>query len=125
MSDLRGTLQVTSSEPKTTGGVKHDQGKHDYTYVSKELLDTVAAVRAFGAKKYAKDNWRQGFAVTRSLAAALRHIFAFLSGETNDPESGLSHLGHAVCCLEHAIYDMAHRPENDDRIKLDSKGRPL
>lgn len=98
-------------------GIKHDQNKPDYTYISKELMDEVALVRAFGAKKYAKHNWKKGFKVTRSLAAALRHIFAFLAGETNDPESGLSHLAHAVCGLEHAIYDMKHHPHNDDRVE--------
>lgn len=96
-------------------GIKHDQGKPDYTFISMELLDELAAVRAFGAKKYSRNNWKKGFKVSRSLAAALRHIFAFLSGQTSDPESGLSHLGHAACCLEHAIYDMKHHPQNDDR----------
>lgn len=96
-------------------GIKHDDGKPDFTFVSYELLETMARVRAFGAKKYSRSNWKKGFKVTRSLAAALRHIYAFLRGETNDPESGLSHLGHAVCAIEHAIYDMQHHPANDDR----------
>lgn len=100
-----------------TEGIKHDEGKWDPTFVSAELIVTLAQVRAFGAKKYSRDNWKNGFKVTRSLAAALRHIFIFLSGETNDNESGLSHLGHAACCIEHAIYDMMHHPENDDRYK--------
>lgn len=98
-------------------GLKYDSGKPDYTYLSKELLDGVAAVRAFGSQKYSRDNWRKGFVFSRSLAAALRHIFAFLSGEDNDKESGLCHLYHAVCCLEHCIYDYLHHPENDDRYK--------
>jgi uncharacterized protein YjbI with pentapeptide repeats len=103
---------------KETGGVKHDQGKPDFTYLSTELLTEVAKVREFGAKKYARDNWKKGFKFTRSLAAALRHIFAFLGGEDKDPESGLLHLAHAVCCLEHCIYDYTHRKEtNDDRYK--------
>jgi len=38
----------------------------------------------------------------------------------DDDESGLSHLGHAVCSLEHAIYDMTHHPENDDREDPDA-----
>ncbi len=79
------------------------------------MLEQVALVRAFGAKKYSKNNWKKGFPVTRSLAAVLRHIFLFLRGETNDPESGLSHLAHAMCGLEHAIFDMINHPENDDR----------
>lgn len=100
-----------------SGGVKHDESKPDLSHISWELVSLVAQVRMFGAKKYERDNWKKGFKVTRSCAAALRHIFLFLSGETNDPESGLSHLGHALCGLEHAIYDMQHHPENDDRPK--------
>lgn len=96
-------------------GIKFDQGKPDLSMVSYDLLEEIAYVREFGAKKYARDNWKLGFKVTRSCAAALRHIFKFLSGETLDPESGRPHLAHAVCCLEHAIYDMRHHPENDDR----------
>ncbi len=96
-------------------GIKNDAGKPDFTYISYELLEQVALVREFGAKKYSRSNWKKGFLVTRSLAAVLRHIFAFLRGETNDPESGLSHLAHAVCGIEHAIYDMQHHPNLDDR----------
>jgi hypothetical protein len=99
----------------TSGGIKYDQNKPDLSMVSYDLMEEVAYVRMFGEKKYARDNWKRGFKVTRSCAAALRHIFLFLSGETNDSESGRSHLAHAVCCLEHAIYDMRHHPENDDR----------
>lgn len=101
-------------QPKAQG-VKHDNGKPDLSMVSYELVEQIARVREFGAKKYARNNWKKGFAVTRSCAAALRHIFLFLSGETLDIESGLSHLAHAVCSLEHAIYDMKHNPANDDR----------
>jgi hypothetical protein len=97
------------------GAAKNDQGKPDLSFISYELVESVARVREFGAQKYSRNNWKKGFAVTRSCAAALRHIFLFLSGETLDSESGLCHLGHAVCCLEHAIYDMKHHPENDDR----------
>lgn len=96
-------------------GIKHDQDKPDLSLISYELMEELARVRMFGAKKYARDNWKLGFKVTRSCAAALRHIFLFLKGETTDSESGLSHLAHAVACLEHALYDMKHHPENDDR----------
>jgi hypothetical protein len=96
-------------------GTKHDQDKPDLSMISWELVSLLGHVRAFGSKKYSRDNWKKGFKVTRSCAAALRHIFLFLSGETNDSESGLSHLGHAVAALEHAIYDMQHHSHNDDR----------
>lgn len=104
-------------------GIKHDTGKPDLSQVSRELVELLARVRMFGEQKYSRSNWKLGFKVTRSCAATLRHIFAFLSGETDDPESGLSHLGHAAASLEHAIYDMIHHPDNDDRdhVRLKQK----
>lgn len=101
---------------KLEGSIKKDEGKPDYTMLTLEMIDLVSKVRMFGAKKYARGNFKKtGFKYTRSLAAALRHIYAFLNGEDNDPESGLSHLGHAICCIEHLIYDTKHHPSNDDR----------
>lgn len=98
-----------------SGGIKHDGEKPDLSLISFELMESLAKVRMFGTRKYSRGNWKKGFKVTRSCAAALRHIFQFLSGETNDPESGELHLAHAVASLEHAIYDLKHHPENDDR----------
>jgi hypothetical protein len=62
-----------------------------------------------------RDNWKKGFPLTKSLAAASRHIEQFINRQDFDKESGLLHLYHAVASLEHAIYDYIHRPENDDR----------
>jgi len=98
------------------GSIKKDDNKFDPTMLTLEMVELVSRVRMFGAKKYARNNFKiTGFKYTRSLAAALRHIYAFLNGEDNDPESGLSHLGHAICSLEHCIYDSVHHKENDDR----------
>jgi hypothetical protein len=101
--------------PEETTALKFDDGKPDFTMTSYEMMEALGRVRAFGAKKYSRDNWKKGFKISRSLAAVLRHIFLHLSGETLDPESKLPHLWHAACGLEHAIYDLKHRPENDDR----------
>lgn len=62
------------------------------------LLD-VGKVLTFGAKKYEARNWEKGFAWSRPYAAALRHLFAWWSGETYDKETGLNHLAHAACEL--------------------------
>ena len=98
------------------GSIKKDDNKYDPTMLTLEMVELVSRVRQFGAKKYARNNFKiTGFKYTRSLAAALRHIYAFLNGEDNDPESGLSHLGHAICSLEHCIFDTKNHPENDDR----------
>lgn len=95
--------------------LKDDAGKPDLSLISIELMEALARVRMFGTVKYSRGDWKRGFKVTRSCAAALRHIFRYLSGETLDPESGLPHPAHAVACLEHVLYDMKHHPENDDR----------
>lgn len=103
-------------------GIKHDQGKPDLSFVSRLLMEEIAKVREFGARKYSSDNWRKGFKLKRSIAAALRHIMAFKDGEDNDEESGLCHLAHAMCCLEHALWDFRKHPQNDDRWKEEQDG---
>lgn len=110
-SIIRGDIGI----PIRLEGIKHDTGKPDLSHISLELAEVVARVREFGAKKYARNNWRIGFKYTRSVAAALRHVMAFNEGQDLDPESGLSHIGHAICCLEHLLNDIKNHPENDDR----------
>lgn len=98
-------------------GTKHDGGKAEMALLDSEWVLGVSDVLTFGAKKYASHNWRGGIAVSRLMSAALRHVFAFLRGENVDPESGLSHLYHASCCLMFASWMVKHRPELDDRYK--------
>ena len=69
------------------------------------LLDTpkamgeVARVLEYGAAKYDRKNWAKCDDPERYMAAALRHLTAYHNGEILDPESGRSHLAHAVCSL--------------------------
>jgi hypothetical protein len=90
-----------STKPETglnkPGGVKHDHGKPDLSLLDRTALEETAIVLSFGATKYGRDNWRNGLKKSSVLAAALRHIFASLDGETLDKESGRSHLAHAAC----------------------------
>ena len=89
-----------SAEDAPTTGSKHDSGKPLMGAVPPNALLAVAKVLTFGAEKYGRDNWRQvENAETRYLDAALRHINAYQRGESVDPESGESHLAHAVCSL--------------------------
>jgi hypothetical protein len=66
-----------------------------YALLPSEALDEIARVYAFGAEKYAAHNWRKGYEWSKSFSAMMRHLWAFWRGEDLDPESGLSHLGHA------------------------------
>jgi len=96
-------------------GVKYDSDKPDMSLLSSHAMFGLSKVLSFGAAKYASHNWRKGIARSRLLAAALRHIFAYLAGQNNDPESGLSHLSHAMCCLMFASELHVTMPSTDDR----------
>lgn len=79
--------------------VKTDQEKPRMDLLPVLAIERVAEVLTFGAKKYAPDNWRRVDDLKRYYAAALRHIFASMRGEKNDPETGKSHMTHAACCI--------------------------
>lgn len=98
--------------------LKFDQDKLPLHLLSTEALNQTAAVLKFGAQKYAEHNWRKGFTWSRPLAAAMRHLTAFNDGEDKDPESGLSHLAHAACCIMFLLEFERTHPELDDRYKL-------
>lgn len=81
-------------------GVKFDQGKLRYTLVPPRALRLIVEVLEFGAGKYSVGNWAKvPDAKQRYKDALLRHIYAYLEGETIDPESGVHHLAHAACCI--------------------------
>jgi len=96
-------------------GLKYDSGKPRLDLLDAEALEDLARVLAFGAEKYAAHNWRNGISYGRLIAAALRHLFAFLRGQECDEESGLPHLSHAMCCLMFLSWMAKHRPDMDDR----------
>ena len=85
-------------------GQKHDQDKPRLDYLDPYAMEEVAKVLTFGSAKYGAYNWQKGIESGRLIAACLRHVFAFMRGEENDPESGLSHLAHAMCCLMFLIW---------------------
>ena len=95
-------------------GKKFDTSKPPLDMLPVNALIEESLVLRFGADKYGRDNWRNGMAWTRLIAAALRHIFAFLMGENRDPESGCHHLAHARCCLGFIIeYGFTHTDKDD------------
>jgi hypothetical protein len=103
-----------------TGGVKFDQDKPRMELLDSYAIEQLAKVLSFGAKKYAAHNWRKGLSKSRLIGAALRHLFAYLGGQDTDPETGLSHVAHAMCCCMFLL-GLEHRPELDDRHK-ESRG---
>lgn len=98
-------------------GLKYDTEKPRTDLLDPLALEGLAAVLAFGAKKYAAHNWRGGISYSRLLGAALRHTFSILRGEDIDPESGLPHVDHLGCCWMFLSNMMKTRPDMDDRYK--------
>lgn len=100
---------------KLGGGVKYDIDKVRLDLIPFESLAEIAKVLMHGEKKYHAWNWAQGMSWVRMAAAILRHLGAWLAGQDNDPDSGLSHLSHAGCMLLFLIWHEQYKPELDDR----------
>ena len=84
----------------TSEGIKYDSAKPKMNLLPPKAILEVAKVLTFGAEKYDAENWRKlDDLQNRYTAGALRHIFAHMDGEELDPETNLSHLAHALCCL--------------------------
>lgn len=99
-------------------GRKDDQAKPRHDLIPPELNDAVARVLTFGAGKYGERNWEKGMRWGRPFAALMRHLWAWWRGERQDPETGMSHLWHAACCLTFLISYEARRIGFDDRRDL-------
>lgn len=96
-------------------GRKDDAGKTAFEYISPEAMIELARVLEFGARKYAPRNWEKGMAWGRVFGAMMRHAWAWWRGENNDPETGLSHMAHALCCAMFLLHYSIRRTGTDDR----------
>ena len=76
--------------------IRYNNGKDQWALVDFEALKPMVAVLEFGAKKYSPDNWMKGLETTKIVESLLRHVFAYLNGEDEDPESKLPHTGHIL-----------------------------
>lgn len=96
----------------------YDDGKPPLANLPPAGIAAVARVQAYGHRKY-KDfnNYRRGMEVSRQLSCAMRHIMAYMDGESLDPESGETHLAHAACRLLFVIQNERDGVLIDDRYK--------
>lgn len=106
MENLKPYFSQSEDETQETEAMRFNAGKIRYDLIPPEFIREVAEVFTFGAKKYKPNNWK-GFTPEQQeeiKGSLLRHIYAYLEGEENDSESGLSHLAHAGCNLAFMIY---------------------
>ena len=104
-------------------GRKFDNEKPKMYLLPPKAIVEVAKVLTFGAAKYDEDNWRYlEDAQNRYSGGALRHIFSHLDGELQDPETNLSHIAHAICCL---MFKLELELENHGEIETTSEEKGL
>lgn len=106
---------LPDSNPKTAYGVKKPPV---FSTVPASALLVEGQVMALGASKYGPFNWRSNsVAATVYIDAAVRHLLAWNAGQDDDPESGVSHLGHVRACMGILIDALETGNLIDDRPK--------
>lgn len=98
-----------------TEGKKFDQDKVRYDLLPIDALEEISKVLTFGAKKYSDRNWEKGMDYSRLYRGALGHIWYWWRKNDLDPETGLSHLAHAGCCVLFLLSYMLRKTPNDNR----------
>lgn len=97
-----------------TVGLKDDKDKLRFDLVNPRFEADLAAAMTHGAAKYGERNWEKGILITRLYAASRRHVLAYITGETNDPDTGIPHLAHATAC-NMMMYGLTGESRWDDR----------
>ena len=95
--------------------MKDDADKPRYDLIPPEIITALANIFTYGAKKYAPRNCEQGFDYGRLYAALWRHMIPFWEGQTIDPESGMSHLNHALFNIGMLLVQEKRGTGTDDR----------
>lgn len=84
---------------------KFDREKPRWDLLNFSLVRSIVTVLTYGARKYGPNTWQKvPNGEARYLAALMRHLDAYQSGERLDPESGISHLWHAFCNLYFMVW---------------------
>ena len=106
-------VETLMSPPKE--GRKDDIGKTPWHLMPPDALNQIAQVLEFGANKYGDRNWEKGMHWSRPFSALMRRMWAWWRGENRDPETGLSHLAHAGCCILFLLSYEGRAHGTDDR----------
>lgn len=125
-SDVRtGTRQSTDSTSRDrllkNEGYKDDgrtgsgKEKNRLDLIPPEVINGLAEVLTYGAKKYADRNWEKGMAWGRLFAATQRHLWAWWALQEIDEESSIHHLKHALADISFLLTYSERGIGADDR----------
>lgn len=106
-------------------GKRFNEGKAKWSLVPQSALLPMVEVLEFGAQKYDAHNWMKGLSITEICESMKRHLDAFMENQDNDPESGLSHIGHIQCNAMFLSWMMKNRPDRDDRFDTNTVLPPV
>lgn len=95
--------------------MKKDYGKLPWHLFPDDAAEEIVKVLEFGAKKYAPRGWEAGMDWSRLYSALRRHLVAWFFRRGNDPDTGLSHLAHAGCCILFLLAYELRGAGTDDR----------
>ena len=109
---LVGDATIPDTNPKTV----HGEAKPKLSSTPFSAVWAMGSVFELGVVKYGRFNWRaHQVSATVYYDAALRHLSAWMDGETADPESGQSHLAHVMACMAIMIDAEKSGKLNDNR----------
>lgn len=99
----------------TEKATHYSQDKSGVDQIPTEVLMEWGEVFTYGEKKYARNNWKKGTDWHEFYGSALRHLYKWWNGEDIDPETGLSHLAHALWNVGALRYYQRREIGTDDR----------
>ena len=91
--------------------MRYNEGKLRWSLVDLMCFEDMVRVLEAGAKKYSEDNWKKGLPMKAQCDSMMRHLIALMSGELNDPETGLPHIGHIQCNAMFMAHTMKNHPQ--------------
>lgn len=78
-------------------GIKFDGEKIRPELFPPEAFEALCEVLTKGAKKYGDRNWEQGMSWSRIFGALMRHSWAWMRGQSYDPELKSHHMINVAC----------------------------
>lgn len=100
---------------------RNNKGKLEWSSFPLFLIRPLIKVSQSGIDEYGKYNFLEGGPTSQYTDCMTRHLDAFTDPHQpdNDEKSGCNHLAHAAWNALVAIYMLEHRPELDDRYKIE------
>ena len=94
-------------------GRKDDQEKLQWHLMPWDQMEEVVKVLMAGAKTYGDYNWKNVKELKERYSNALiRHAVKYQKGETIDPQFGLNHMAHAICCALFCMWSDMNATQN-------------